>query len=254
MKEMWPAVAALLSGRGLAGRVLRHRAIRCFGVGESDLEQMLPDLIRRGREPQVGITVSGATITLRIMAAGATPEECLAAMQPTVETIHQCLGALVFGEDEEELEHAVLRLLAQRKQTLGLIEWGSGGQIAHWLHDLRGSEQHLRAGIVLGDVAAASRLLGIEPTAATAHAPRSRETVELLAAAGRERIAADFVLVVGPYPEGESLRDDDRYHIALATPRGIVHQSPRFVGHPNVVKILAAKRALDLLRLTLLKN
>src|SRR5205807_8041851 len=40
MKEMWPSVAELLAKRGLAGRVIRHRAIRCFGVGESDLEQM----------------------------------------------------------------------------------------------------------------------------------------------------------------------------------------------------------------------
>ncbi len=136
MKEMWPAVAAALGARGAAGRVIRHRAIRCFGVGESDLEQMLPDLIRRGREPQVGITVSQATITLRITAGGTTPEDCLAAMKPTLDTIQQCLGPLVFGEEEEELQHAVLRLLARRGQSLGLVEWGSGGQIAHWLREL----------------------------------------------------------------------------------------------------------------------
>ena len=32
-------------------RVIRHKLIKCFGVGESDLEAMLPDLIRRGRDP-----------------------------------------------------------------------------------------------------------------------------------------------------------------------------------------------------------
>ena len=55
-------------------RVIRHRRIKCFGAGESQLEQMLPDLIRRGREPSVGITVHEATITLRITAAGRTAE------------------------------------------------------------------------------------------------------------------------------------------------------------------------------------
>ena len=64
MKEMWEQTVAPAI-RGLAGpaMVIRHRRIKCFGVGESDLEQMLPDLIRRGRYPEVGITISGATIT-----------------------------------------------------------------------------------------------------------------------------------------------------------------------------------------------
>ena len=53
---------ALAAATGEA-RVIRHRRIKCFGVGESDLEQMLPDLIQRGRQPSVGITVSQATIT-----------------------------------------------------------------------------------------------------------------------------------------------------------------------------------------------
>ncbi len=59
--------------------VIRHRRIKCFGAGESHLEQMLPDLIRRGRQPSVGITVHAATITLRITAMGATAEECFLA-------------------------------------------------------------------------------------------------------------------------------------------------------------------------------
>ena len=56
-------------------RVIRHRRVKCFGAGESHVEQMLPDLIRRGRQPSVGITVHAATITLRITAEGATAEE-----------------------------------------------------------------------------------------------------------------------------------------------------------------------------------
>ena len=57
------------------GRVIRRRRIHCFGAGESQLEAMLPDMIRRGRQPTVGITASKSTITLRIAAEGDTEAE-----------------------------------------------------------------------------------------------------------------------------------------------------------------------------------
>src|SRR5436190_2019355 len=93
---------AAAAGRELVSdaRIIRHRRIKCFGVGESDLEQMLPDLIRRGRTPSVGITVHEATITLRITVEGADDAECRAAMEPTARTIYDCLGNLVFGEED----------------------------------------------------------------------------------------------------------------------------------------------------------
>ena len=94
---------------------------------------MLPDLIRRGRIPSVGITASKATISLRITAEGPTPEACQAAMQPTADTIYQCLGDFVFGEDGDTLQDVVVRLLAQRGQTLSTVECGSGGALAEAL-------------------------------------------------------------------------------------------------------------------------
>src|SRR5262249_42706357 len=141
------------------GRVICHRRIKCFGVGESDLEQMLPDLIRRGREPQVGITVSGATITLRITAAGDSAAACQAAIEPTVATIRECLGTLVFGEEDDELQDAVLRLLAERKQTLATAERGTGGLLSHWLSESAHTGQQYAGGVVIGSVAAGSQLL-----------------------------------------------------------------------------------------------
>jgi len=67
MFTMWnDSVRPALTAAQPSRRIICHRRIKCFGVGESDLEAMLPDMIRRQREPLVGITVHGATITLRI--------------------------------------------------------------------------------------------------------------------------------------------------------------------------------------------
>jgi nicotinamide-nucleotide amidase len=162
MVEMWSAtVAPALKELG-GGKVIVHHCIKCFGVGESDLEAMLPDLIRRGRTPSVGITVSRATITLRITAVGSSPEDCRSQMEPTIKTIHACLGELIFGSGDDELQDAVTRLLASRNETLSLVEWGTGGLIAHWLAECANGTEIFRGGWILRDEPTAAALLGDE--------------------------------------------------------------------------------------------
>ena len=116
MHEMWElTVAPRILSMQPEPRVTRHRRIKCFGAGESKVEAMLPDLVRRDRQPRVGITASDATITLRITATGQDETAfARAAMEPTVATIYESLGNLVFGEEEDELQDIVVRLLGQR--------------------------------------------------------------------------------------------------------------------------------------------
>ncbi len=261
MQEMWqatvePAIRILVG----APRIIRHRRIKCFGVGESELESKLPDLIRRGRVPSVGITVHGATITLRVTAEGESAAACGALMAPTIETIRECLGELVFGEEDDELQHAVARLLRAKNQTLATAEWGSGGMIADWLGEVPDSRASYLGGLVLPNIKAVHNLVQPAGRAAVSES-RPDESgfmkllVEQMAGACRELFGADYGLAVGELPSiGPNAENPEKLWFAVASDAGTTAVSAPYIGHPDILKARGSKQALNLLRLTLLRS
>lgn len=236
MKQMYFETVAPELVSGGAGRVFRHRRIKCFGLGESQVEAKLPDLIRRGREPRVGITASGATITLRITASGEDEAACLAAIEPTADTIYNTLGHLIFGEESDELQHVVLRMLAERGDSLATAEMSSNGLVAQWLREADPSGQQYRGGVVL-------------PVGAD-HVP-----IEL-ARNARRQFGADVGLSVGPaVAEGDTGKaTPPAFGIAIVASGAELSEWASLVGHPSIQSTRNAKMALNGLRLALLRG
>jgi nicotinamide-nucleotide amidase len=168
-------------------------------------------------------------------------------MAPTIDTIRDCLGDLIFGEEDDELQHAVCRLLRERGQSLATCEWGSGGTVAHWLRDVPDGESVLAGGVVVRDAASASQLLGVDARLEV------REHVRELAVAVRRQLGADYGLAVGAFPD-LAADLEAKVYLGLATPQEAVVAGRRFAGHPRILKARAAKQALDLIRLHLLKS
>ena len=265
MYQMWSgSVVAAIRAAQPRARVTCHRRVKCFGVGESQLEAMLPDLVRRGREPQVGITVSQGTITLRVTASGADQATCQNAMQPTLATIHRLLGTLVFGAEDDELQHVVARLLDQCDKTAASAEGATEGLVALKLAEACGPDARFLGGTVLGwpaeilprhgraagsgdpGLAGAGTSAG-ETSAGAAPRPQS---IEDLAQAVRSRTGADYGLAVAPRLGRD--QGDRKVPIALATRAGVQAKVVGLADQPSLGKVLLAKQSLNMLRLALL--
>jgi nicotinamide-nucleotide amidase len=249
MHEMWQTtVATRISELRPEQAVIRHRRIKCFGTGESQLEAMLPDLIRRGREPKVGITVSDATITLRITATGIDEKTCLNAMAPTIAVIRESLGELVFGEEDEELENVITRLLIERGQTLAVAEWATSGTISGWLAALDSEANTFLRGAVIENLAQLNSLCEI-PEDAQPHDPSA---VVAMAESIRLNARADWGLAVAAYPPDPFAADA---HVCIAVASSECTRKMRFgcASHPAILQTRTAKQALNALRLELLK-
>lgn len=237
------------------GRIIRQAELHCFGVGESAAEELLGDVTARGRDPEVGITVHEATITLRITADGDGPDDAAAKIESTTSVIRERLGNLVFGEQGEELEHVVLRLLAATGATLATAESGTGGLLAHRLTDVDGYEQSYLGGVVVPTTLAKRELMNVDCGLIEEHGEVSEPVVKAMAQRCREMFGTDYALAVS-----ECSKNIESTHnplaaatwLALASAKDVATTSLTAVGDPAIQKSRTAKAAMNMLRLRLL--
>jgi len=239
---------------GLGGGVLVQRKINCFGAGESAVEEKLLDLTRRGHVPEVGITVSDATISLRILASAPDAAAARALIAPVEKTICERLGDLVFGFEDEDLPEVVLRLLEQKRRTLATAESLTGGLIAHRLASVAGASRWFRGGVVAYCNELKVRLLGVPQARLDEHGAVSAPVAEAMAVGCRTRLGTDLAVsatgIAGPggaTPE----KPVGLVFVALAWDGGVASRQWNWGGTRSEVQSRTAKLALNLARLHL---
>jgi nicotinamide-nucleotide amidase len=242
---------------GYSGGVLVQRKINCFGTGESAVEQKLLDLTRRGHVPEVGITVSDATISLRILARAATRAEAEAQIGPVEQTIRERLGDLVFGVEDEDLQDAVVELLAAQGQTVATAESVTAGQVAERLGRVPGVSGWLRGGLVAYQNEIKINLLGVPAGLIEDHGVISAPVVEAMAVGCRTRFGADLgISTVGLAGPGGGTEDKPvgLVYVGLAWEGGVKSQTTNWGGTRLEVQSRTAKMALNLARLHLARR
>lgn len=232
-----------------------RRTLRCFGAGESQIEEKLGDLTRRSRQPEVGITASQATISLHIVATAATPEEALAATEPDANFIRRQLGDLVFGEGDDELHAVVARLLKEKGKTLGTAESCTGGLVGHLLTENSGVSAGYLGGVVAYSNQAKMDLLDVPADLLEKHGAVSAVVAEAMAAGCRKRFGTDLAVAItgiaGP-DGGTPEKPVGLVFVSLAHQDGF--KTVRFLWGKDrsFTKICSAKTALNLVRLRLI--
>jgi nicotinamide-nucleotide amidase len=236
-------------------KIIKRARINCFGVGESDCEEKLGELTARGRNPEVGITVHEATITLRINAVGDTIEVCNRLIEETKQEIQNRLGSLVFGEEDEELQQVVMKLLAEQNLTLSTVESGTGGLLAHRLTDVAEHRAHYHGGIVVPGGSRHWELLEFPEDYFNSHLLNTRESAAEMARRCREKFGTDYALAVTETsPVDVKVDGPPTAYVALSSAERETVVPHQLLGDQSFLKSRAAKAALNLLRLQLLKQ
>jgi nicotinamide-nucleotide amidase len=229
------------------------RTLRTWGDSESGLaERLTPriDELDRTGTATLAFLASGIEgIKVRVTAKAATEQEALATVEAEEAVLRDLLGDLVFGVDDETMEHAVVSLLGAAGHTLGVAESLTGGLIGARLTNVPGASRVFRGGIVSYASEVKFELLGV-PEGPVVSAPAA----EAMAVGARRVLGADVGLAVTGVA-GPDWQDGERpgtVYVGLAFGDEVTSQLVVLPGDRERVRQFATISAVDLLRHRLL--
>jgi nicotinamide-nucleotide amidase len=134
----------------LDGReVVAIRKLKCFGMGESSIAELLGDRMQRGRNPLVNTTVRDGVITLHITAAAKDQKQAGEMAKREQEELTGILRDVVFATEDITLAQAVGIKLTKLKKTVAVAESCTGGLVGKLLTDVPGSSNYFICGWVV---------------------------------------------------------------------------------------------------------
>ena len=137
---------------------ITYRVLKVGNLGESNVDDRIGHLIANSTNPTVGVLAHPGQVDVRIAAKAPNVVEANKLIDPVEDEVRRLLGKHVFAVDEETLEDAVGKLLAQKNATIAVYEDLTSGIVADKLH--QASADHFVEGIVGNSLTSIRRLIG----------------------------------------------------------------------------------------------
>jgi competence/damage-inducible protein CinA-like protein len=226
-----------------------RRIFRIAGMGESLVEEAVGAHLLEMPGLELGYCARPGEMDLRLIGEARVLDEA-------EQIVREKLGPAIFSTDDSDLEHAVVKLLTGRKQTLAVAESCTGGYLAHRITNVPGASAVLVAGYVTYSNEAKTAMLGVDPRLISEHGAVSKKVAKAMAEGARANAKADFALattgIAGP-AGGTEEKPVGTVFIALAARDRATKIDKRFFPDDRpTFKELTTQTALDMLRRELL--
>jgi len=189
------SVASLLQRELPLGGQFVCRTLRTIGMGESLVADKIEEPMRRfvERGMDLGYCARVGQVDVRLVARGDQASEMVREAEGVV---REHLSKIIFGVDDDELETVIVRLLAERKETLALAESCTGGGLANRITNVPGASAVLLASLVTYANETKEKFLGVRPETLAVHGAVSEAVAREMAEGARRATGADYALSI----------------------------------------------------------
>ncbi|MBE6030923.1 MAG: competence/damage-inducible protein A [Clostridiales bacterium] len=176
--------------------VIHYRTIRTSGIGESDIEMMVLDLIEQQTDPTIAPYAKDTGTQIRVASKRKTLEEAKAAVDEMVDVLAERMKEYVYSTDDEELVDVVAKKLIDRNLTIASAESCTAGLFASTLAEVPGISQALQRAFVTYSNESKVQELGVKPETLEKYGAVSVQTAEEMATGLYNKSGADICVSV----------------------------------------------------------
>ncbi|AWC33346.1 competence/damage-inducible protein A [Bacillus cytotoxicus] len=130
------------------GEHIYSRVLRFFGIGESQLEVKVQDLIDNQTNPTIAPLASDGEVTLRLTAKHQNVEQAELLIQQVEHLILERVGEFFYGYNEDFLHHKAIELLKKKGFTLACAESLTGGLFGNQVTENAGVSSVFKGGVI----------------------------------------------------------------------------------------------------------
>ena len=206
----------------LSDEVIVSHSLQIFGIGESAVDDLFADEMNRMTNPTMAPYAKECDCLLQITAKAGSEAEAEAMIAPVAAHVREKLGELIYGEDIECLEQAVMALLQEKKLTFATAESCTGGDIARRFTELPGASAFFKGGVVSYTNEVKEALLGVDAQLLEEKTAVCREAAAAMAEGVRARLGTDLAVSVTGLagPDGDGVHEVGTVFIGLAASDG----------------------------------
>ena len=179
-----------------------YRLIRTFGIGESDLETRLMDIIDGQTDPTLATYAKEGECYLRIASKRADAAEAESAVEGMLADVKERIGEFIYDCDNRDLWDVVGEKLMAKNITISSAESCTGGMFAEKLTSVPGISAVFGRSFVTYSNEAKEEILGVKKETLEKHGAVSEETAMEMAKGLRKvsgsRICVSVTGVAGP--------------------------------------------------------
>ena len=238
--------------------MIRSAVVKICGMGESQVEDKLLDLISSQTNPTIATYAKTGEVSVRVTARAKTEEEAKTLVKPVVKEIKNRLGDCVYSVKEREtLEEAVVKLLHKYELTVTTAESCTGGLLAGRLVNVPGASEVFREGFITYSNKSKRKYLEVSKSTLKKYGAVSPQTAREMATGGVFATDSDACVAVtgiaGP-DGGTEDKPVGLVYIAAYMKDKVKVEEYRFKGNRAKFREQAVVKALDLLRRSILEN